>query len=168
MTDLAASLGAQRLRLVPITLREARRFIAEHHRHNEPPRGWRAGVGLHDGERLVGVGVLSRPMARMSDDGKTAEVVRVATDGSKNANSMLYGALTRMAWSMGYDRLITYTLPEESGASLKASGWTEAGHIVQPAWRHTSGPRAADKLTLFTSPKMPLGEKVKWVKERQP
>jgi hypothetical protein len=154
------------LRLVPITLAEARRFIAEHHRHNDAPVGHRVSVGLSDGEKLVGVGVLSRPMARMSDDGRTAEVTRVATDGSRNACSMLYGALTRAAWALGYDRLITYTLPDEGGASLRASGWHEDAVIDHPAWKHTSGPRSADRPTLFYEAKMPVGKKVRWVKER--
>lgn len=157
-------------RLVPITLADARRFIAEHHRHNDPPVGWRVGVGLHDGMKLVGVGVLSRPMARASDDGFTAEVTRVATLGDKNANSMLYGALARMAWAMGYDRLVTYTLPEESGASLRASGWHEDGRTSGGDWAHAHQNgrplRASEKLTLFDKPKMPQGEKVRWTKCR--
>jgi hypothetical protein len=158
------------MRLVPITLAEARAFISQHHRHNEPPTGWRVGVGLSDGDKLIGVGVLSRPMARGSDDGLTAEVTRVAVEeGHKNANSMLYGALTRMAWAMGYDRLITYTLPEESGASLKATGWTQDAQTSGGDWARTAykpGLRASDKLVLFYEPKMPRGEKLRWVKHR--
>ena len=154
------------MRLVPITLADARRFIAQHHRHNDPPVGHKVSVGLEDEDgKLIGVGILSRPTARMSDDGRTAEVIRVAViEGNRNANSMLYGALTRAAWALGYDRLITYTLPEESGSSLKASGWTRDGVIDKPAWQHTSGPRSADKPTMFFDAKMPLGEKVRWVK----
>jgi hypothetical protein len=32
--------------LGPIALREARQFVAQYHRHNEPPRGWLFGVAL--------------------------------------------------------------------------------------------------------------------------
>jgi len=159
-----------RMRLVPITLAEAKRFISEHHRHNDPPTGWRAGVGLSDGDKLIGVGVLSRPLARMSDDGFTAEVTRVAVEeGHKNANSMLYGALARMAWAMGYDRLLTYTLPDESGASLRASGWICEGKAGGGDWATDTQPKrqnASDKTYLFFKPKMPVGEKVRWVKYR--
>ena len=162
------------LRLVPITLAEAKRFIAEHHRHNEPPVGHRVSVGLaDDAGTLIGVGVLGRPMARMSDDGRTAEVVRVATDGSRNACSMLYGALTRAAWALGYDRLITYTLPDEGGASLRASGWTHDGAAGGGDWARAKDAERGRALTTsakptfgFYEPKMPTGEKVRWVKHR--
>ena len=162
------------LRLVPVTLAEAKRFIAEHHRHNEPPVGHRVSVGLaDDAGTLVGVGVLGHPMARMSDDGRTAEVIRVATDGSRNACSMLYGALTRAAWALGYDRLITYTLPDEGGASLRASGWTEDGRTGMGDWMRERNLTRRRPLTSefkptlgFYEPKMPTGEKVRWVKHR--
>lgn len=160
--------GVMSLRLVPVTLAEARRFVAEHHRHNEPPVGHRVSVGIADETgTLRGVGILGRPVARHSDDGRTAEVLRVATDGVPNGCSMLYGALRRAAWALGYDRLITYTLPDEGGASLRASGWTLDGHVDKPAWTHTAGSRSADRLTLFDAPKMPVGEKLRWVSGRR-
>lgn len=62
-------------------------------------------------------------MARRMDDGLTLEVTRVCTDGTRNANSILYGACARTAKGMGYNRIITYTLQSESGASLRAAGW---------------------------------------------
>jgi hypothetical protein len=157
------------LRLVPVSLREARAFIAEHHRHNDPPRGAKAVVGVQDAAGdLRGVGVLSRPVARGSDDGRTAEVTRVATDGARNACSMLYGALARAAWSLGYDRVITYTLAEESGASLRASGWTEDARLEArgPARQWDDPRHAAARPGLFYDPKVPTGPKVRWVKER--
>ena len=56
-------------------------------------------------------------------EGNTLEVIRTATDGTRNANSMLYGAARRAAFALGYDRLITYTQADESGASLRAAGF---------------------------------------------
>ena len=42
--------------IVPVTLRQAQKFIEDHHRHNKPPRGWKFGVGLVvDGHGMVGV-----------------------------------------------------------------------------------------------------------------
>lgn len=41
--------------------------------------------------------------------------------------SMLYGAAWRATKAMGYRKLITYTLPEEGGASLRAAGWRLIG-----------------------------------------
>ena len=111
------------LRIVPITLRQACAFIERHHRHNKPPRGWKFGVGVERDEELVDVATAGRPVARAFDDGLTLEVNRTCTDGTRNANSMLYGAVWRAARAMGYVRCITYTQHDESGASLKAAGW---------------------------------------------
>ena len=54
---------------------------------------------------------------------ETAEVLRTCTDGTKNANSHLYGACWRIVREMGYRRLITYTQGDERGTSLVAAGW---------------------------------------------
>lgn len=78
---------------------------------------------------------LARPVARHYDDGHTVEVIRTATDGTDNANSMLYGACWRAAKALGYDRLITYTQAGESGASLRAAGWrVVAERPARPGW----------------------------------
>lgn len=157
-----------RLRLSPVSFAEAKRFIAEQHRHNDPPVGHKASVGIRDDEdRLRGVGVLGRPVARMSDDGRTLEVIRVATDGVKNGCSMLYGALVRVAWNLGYDRVLTYTLEEESGSSLRAAGWRHDGLAGGGDWTpHASVLRSAQRPTLFFEEKVPTGRKVRWVIDR--
>lgn len=111
------------LELQPITYREACVFIERHHSHHLPPQGWKFGIAVNDGENVVGVVTVGRPVARMLDDGWTLEVTRCCTDGTKNAASMLYGAARRAAWALGYKRLITYTLAAEDGTSLKAAGW---------------------------------------------
>lgn len=77
----------------------------------------------------------------MSDNGLTLEVNRCCTDGAKNACSMLYGAAWRAAKALGYQRLITYTLPEEGGASLRASGWRLLGLRGGGNWNVPSRPR---------------------------
>jgi hypothetical protein len=115
--------------IVPITLREARAFIAEHHRHNKPSVGWKFGIGLRLDGCLVGVAMAGRPVSRHFDDGLTLEVNRTCTDGTHNANSMLYGAVWRAAKAMGYLRCITYTQADESGASLRAVGWSRVKDI---------------------------------------
>jgi hypothetical protein len=113
------------LEIVPRrNFREAKAFIAEHHRHHKPPRGWKFGVGIADETgQLVGVATVGRPVAPAFDDGWTLEVNRTCTTGEKNANSMLYGAAWRAAKALGYRRLITYTQEGESGASLRAAGY---------------------------------------------
>ena len=112
------------MRLVPITFRAACAYVKEYHRHNKPPRGHKFSIGLENDGKLVGVIMCGRPVARHFDDGFTLEVNRSCTDGTKNANSMLYGAAYRAGKAMGYTRCITYTQYDESGSSLRAAGWT--------------------------------------------
>ena len=118
------------LRLVPITFRAACAFVAEKHRHNKPPRGHKFSIGIESNGVLVGVAMAGRPIARAFDNGFTLEVNRTCTDGTKNANSMLYGAVWRCARYMGYTRAITYTQCDESGASLRAAGWIRVKSIA--------------------------------------
>ena len=110
------------LQIVPLTFRAACEHIAEYHRHHKPPRGMKLAIGISNGT-LRGVAVIGRPVARAEDTGLCAEVTRTCTDGTPNANSMLYGAARKIARAMGYQRLITYTEDGESGASLRAAGW---------------------------------------------
>ncbi|PZE89981.1 XF1762 family protein [Curtobacterium sp. MCBD17_008] len=112
------------LELVPVSFADARRFIAEHHRHHEPPKGHKFSIGVALERELVGVIVVGRPIARVIDaEGDTLEVTRSATDGTPNANSKLYAAAWRATSAMGYRRLITYTQEGETGASLRAAGF---------------------------------------------
>lgn len=91
---------------------------------------------------LVGVAMVGRPVARNFDDGMTLEVNRTATDGTKNANSMLYGACARAAFALGYRRIITYTQEGESGISLTAAGWKViAERPAREGWSVVSRPR---------------------------
>lgn len=136
-------LGGQvdHLRLVPITLREACSFIEQHHRHHRPPQGGVVALACADGERVVGVAILGRPVSRELQDGLTAEVTRLATDGTRNACSLLYGAAWRVARALGYRRLVTYTLAEEGGASLRGAGWRCLGSAGGGSWSRAARPR---------------------------
>lgn len=126
--------------VVPVTLRQACAFIAEHHRHNKPPRGWKFGIGLTSDGAMCGVATAGRPVARMLDDGFTLEVNRTCTDGTRNANSMLYGAVWRAARAMGYRRCITYTQHDECGASLRAAGWRRVKDLpARASWAQSTG-----------------------------
>lgn len=131
------------LRITPVELRDAREFVEAHHRHHEPPVGHKFSIGVADGDVLVGVAIVGRPVSRVIQaQGATLEVIRTATDGTRNANSMLYGACRRAAFAMGYDRLITYTQDGESGASLRAAGFRVlASRPARPGWHTPSRPR---------------------------
>ena len=110
---------------VPIKLTEACEFVANFHRHNKPPVGGVFAVGASDGEKLVGVAVVGRPVARHLDNGETLEVVRccVIDDAPKGACSFLYARCWQAAKALGWRKLITYTLQTESGASMRGVGW---------------------------------------------
>ncbi|MDR0818464.1 MAG: hypothetical protein LBN43_02675 [Oscillospiraceae bacterium] len=146
--------------LCPISLKTAQQFVNEHHRHNSSPQGHKFSIGLMEGERLIGVVIVGRPIARKQDDGYTAEITRCCVlDNQRNASSKLYGAAIRAAKAMGYRRVITYTLPEESGASLKAVGFTLDGLTAANAkgWNMPGRPRK-------TPEKYPISSKNRWIK----
>ena len=145
------------LELQPISYKEACEFIKNHHRHHLPPQGWKFGIAVNDGEKVVGVITIGRPVARHLDNGWTLEVTRSCTDGTRNANSKLYGAARRAAFALGYKRLITYTLIDEPGTSLKAAGWKELGCAGGGTWNREGRPRVDTH---------PTGQKRLWEVER--
>lgn len=148
--------GSATLNIVPVSLDKANAFVMEYHRHHKPVPGAKFCVAVAEDERIVGVAIVGRPIARMLDDGWTLEVNRTCTDGSKNANSMLYGAAWRAAKALGYRRLITYTLKEESGVSLSAAGWRCLGERGGGKWSRPSRPRIDTH---------PLQKKLLWTAE---
>lgn len=141
------------LALQPITFAEASAFIREHHRHHIPSVGWKFGVAVNNGNDVVGVCTVGRPVARHLDDSWTLEVTRNCTDGTPNACSMLYGAAWRAAKALGYKRLITYTLKSEAGTSLRASGWAVLYETSGGSWSCKSRPRVD---------KAPTTQKILW------
>ncbi len=112
-----------KLEIVPMTLREANAYVEQNHRHHGKTVGHKYSIGLSNGEKIVGVAIVGRPVSRHLDDGWTLEVNRLCTDGTKNACSMLYAAAWRAARAMGYKRLITYILESENGATLGGNVW---------------------------------------------
>jgi hypothetical protein len=130
------------LTVVPCALDEANAFVARHHRHHGKARGHKFSLAVADENGEVrGVAIVGRPVSRALDDGWTLEVTRVATDGYKNACSMLYGACRRAVFALGYRRLVTYTLSEEGGVSLRAAGWRLIGTAGGGSWNCPSRPR---------------------------
>lgn len=131
------------LSLVPISFRDACGFVTLWHRHLAPPIGHRYSVGVADEASVLrGVAIVGRPVARHFDDAATLEVTRLATDGTPNVSSMLYGASWRAASALGYRRLVTYTQAGESGASLRAAGYrVVAERPARTGWSCPSRPR---------------------------
>lgn len=127
--------------LVPVTLREARAYVDRVHRHHRAPHFGLFAIGAAVAGEVVGVVIVGRPVARMAADTWTAEVKRLATDGTPNVCSALYAAAWRAARAMGYRRLITYTLTTEPGTSLRAAGWRCVGETAGGAWSRENRPR---------------------------
>ncbi len=130
-----------KMTLIALPLDEANAFVAEHHRHHKPVIGHKFSIGAALGEKIVGVVIVGRPVSRMRDNGMTLEVTRLCTDGTKNACSFLYGAAARAAFALGFQRIGTYTLSEEGGASLRGAGWKLIGERGGGTWDRQDRPR---------------------------
>jgi hypothetical protein len=151
------------LKVIPTGLKAANEYVARLHRHNKPASGHKFSIGAAKDGQLVGVCICGKPVARYPGDGKTLEVRRVCTDGTRNACSILYGAAARIAREMGYGRIITYTLQSEPGTSLKASGWKLVCEAGGRSWNTPSRPREAYQESLFGMERKYSGEpKYRW------
>ena len=126
------------LLVAPITLKEANVFIERFHRHHAPVVGARWSISVKNNNGLCGVAVCGRPKARMLPQYTIIEINRVATDGTRNACSKLYGTCAAIAKLMGFTDIETAILESEPGTSLKAAGftfrrWTEGGDWNRPS-----------------------------------
>jgi hypothetical protein len=130
-----------KLRHIRIGLDEANAFVAAHHRHHKPVVGHLFSLGAAVGDQIVGVAIVGRPVSRFRDDGLTAEVTRLCTDGTRNACSFLYGASARAAFALGFKRIGTYILASEPGTSLTGTGWRMIGETPGKSWSVPSRPR---------------------------
>jgi len=154
-SSLIAKLEAE-----PITLKEASAYIDRHHRHNAGPSFHKFSVCLRTaGEpEPVGVAVASIPKARHQMDGETLEINRCCTDlRYADVCSNLYARAVRIGREMGYHRFLTYTLPDESGSSLRAVGFRPDGVVKgsDNGWDSPSRPRDTERY--------PSGDKLRWV-----
>lgn len=148
-----------RLHVIPLELAEANRLVAQWHRHHQPSQGHRFSLGVIDNDgHLHGAAIVGRPVARLAGSPRDVlEVVRLVTDGTQNACSILYAAAARAGLSMGYRRIQTYILDDEPGVTLVAAGWTCEGEAGGGQWKHTDGKaRRTDQ---------PTGVKSRWAKQ---
>lgn len=129
------------LSVLPCDFDEACAFVRQYHRHHLPPSGHKFSISATDGEKIVGVAMVGWPVARMLHDGMTLEVLRLASDGTKNACSFLYAASWRVTRALGYQKLITYILDTEPGTSLTAAGWRLVAQTRGGSWSRESRPR---------------------------
>lgn len=155
-----------KLFVAPQTISAAKEAMARgplRHRHCEPPRSGLFAVAVRCAEtcELHGVAIVGRPVARGLQNGLTCEILRVATDGARNACSMLYGACVRASRALGYTRVVTYTLAREPGISLRAAGFKRCAEVApRTSWSCASRPRR--QRDLFGNDRRPAGAKVRW------
>lgn len=150
--------------LVAILLiqRDAFAFIERHHRHHDAPRGFkfaivamtaaqlerfRADASSTVVDYLFGVVTVGRPVARERQDGFTAEITRLCTDGVERkvtdrrgrehvlaVASFLEGRAVRCAFAMGYLRIGSYILRSERGTTVKAAGFRVVAEVKGRSW----------------------------------
>ena len=138
---------AKYLSCIPLTLKDANKFVKEFHRHNKDCRGHRFSIGAVYNDELVGVAIVGRPIARKLDQKLIAEVLRncVKPDAPKGTCSFLYSKAIQVWQVLGGKKVITYTLETEKGSSLKAVnfkdvsktpvfkyGWTNRKNRILP------------------------------------
>lgn len=152
---------SERLVIHPLTLQDASVLVSRWHRHHKPPQGglFAIGCAIAGSDEPCGAIIVGRPVARMLQDGWTAEVTRCVTNGQKNACSMLYRAAWRTARNMGYRHLITYLLDTEPGTSLTAAGFKCVGQAGGGSWSVPSRPRVD---------KHPTQMKLRWELTQEP
>lgn len=147
------------LTLTPLTLEQANELIGRLHRHHKSVVGHRFSVGAWQGEKLVGVATVGRPVAQLTPQYQTADVTRNCTDGTKNACSFLYSACARIAKEMGFVKIQTFILESEPGTSLRAAGWTFDGMTRGGSHTRVNRKRREDQ---------PQCKKQRWVKNLKP
>jgi hypothetical protein len=146
---------------VPLELKQANEFVQKLHRHHDAIYRDKFRIGAMLNGELVGVVQVGRPVSRMLDDGKTVEVVRLCTNGTKDVCSFLYSRAARIAREMGYEKIITYILDSESGTSLKAAGWHQEAVTSGGSWSRPSRPRNT------TAPTVPKKRYAKILKKKE-
>lgn len=135
---------AGKLEIQEIRLRDAGAFVNLYHRHLAGPVGHLFSLGCTIDGVLVGAAVVGRPVSRYLDDGSSVEITRVASSGVPNVCSKLLGAARREAQRRGYARVLTYTLSDEPGTSLRAAGFVCEGPAGGGKWSRR-GRRRADR-----------------------
>jgi hypothetical protein len=139
-------LSQENLIIRPCELKDANAFIARLHRHHKPVVGHRFSIAVWTATMLVGVVIVGRPVARMTNQRTCVEVTRLCTDGTPNACSALYAAAARAAKAIGYEHIQTFILESEPGTSLKAAGWIHEQNSAGGDWNVPSrGGRRTDQ-----------------------
>ncbi|HVQ43787.1 MAG TPA: XF1762 family protein [Candidatus Saccharimonadia bacterium] len=133
------------MQLYPCTVKAACKIVKQWHRHLPDLQGGLFAVSCISDGVIVGVGVAGNPSRVWQHEAKIV-ISRCATEGHENACSMIYGALARAAKALGYKEIWTYTLQDEPGTSLRASGFMDMGLTSGGEWSRPCRLRAAAKI----------------------
>lgn len=157
------------MRIVPIGLKSANRFVEKWHRHSRATNndGGKYAIGLEYEGQLVGVAIVGRCNSRMLHLAGEfpAELLRLCTSPAapKGAGSKLHARARRIWQLMGGSHFHTYTLDKESGASMRGAGLKKPDHQVKPGqWNVPSRPR--EEREIYEQPKSRWDETLQPVK----
>jgi hypothetical protein len=137
-----------RYRLAPVTVKAATAWVRDTHRHLPTIQGGLFASAVHNDNGPVAMGIAVNPPRVWQGTGRIV-IGRVAAipglepvgDHAAPACTMIYGSLCRAAKALGYTEAWSYTLPGESGASLRAAGFTYQGETKGGEWDRPSRPR---------------------------
>lgn len=161
--------------LVPVSLDTAKQVVRDWHSHHDPMLGHMWSTGAVVDWELVGVVVVSRPVAPAIQNankgtfgGYTAlEVTRLCCKGvaqdarTKNVASRLLAAACSSAEARGVYWMISYTRVDEDGVCYRAAGWVPRDEIT-PGRDWTSGNKADRWLPGFYVPTTEKIDRVRW------
>lgn len=133
-------LALNSITLAPCTVKAALRRVREWHRHLPKIQGGLfAAQILDDRGGCVGVAIAGHPCQEWMNTGRICITRVAAVEGlpkvvdhlgrehAAPACTKLYASLCRAARALGYREAWTYTLPEETGVSLRAAGFIDMG-----------------------------------------
>lgn len=155
------------IRLVPCTLKMAKRTVGDWHSHHKPPVGHMWSTGAEVDDEFAGVVIVSMPIAEANRDGFTMEVTRLCCRGVeerpefKNVASRLLGSACASAENRGVRLMLSYTRVDEPGTCYRAAGWVPCGEIIK-ARDWTSGNKRTRWLPGFYEPTTERIDRVRW------
>lgn len=134
----------------PVTVTAAKAWVRQVHRHLPEIQGglFASSVWNEDGPAAMGIAI--NPPRVWLGTGRIV-IGRVAAmpdlepvgDHAAPACTMIYASLCRAAKALGWREAWTYTLPSESGASLRAAGFIYMGETRGEEWDRPSRRRKA-------------------------
>lgn len=148
------------IELRPLSRDQANALVLLWHRHHKPVRVARFCIGAFASGEAVGAVIVGNPKAQALQDGVTFEVVRLVTNGYRNAASRLLGAAWAAARAMGVRRMISYTRVDERGTCYRAAGWKDVALVRGEGWDH--GNKALRWLPGLYEPTTEIVDRVRW------